>query len=366
MFKKRFFALRAAAIVCFCSCGIAGFDRTAGVSGLPESPARTAAEENGVQSAPAEGSAVSGGYQPLDISILDAIAEVERSNGYVPGLGLREAELRENSGDLAGAVIAAYKEMAWAYSLNNAASAEQVLAAKTSIENGIEKIKELYSVESKPDVSDAKRNEAQSASDAALYFINGRYKDAADILSALFYSEEEPDAFWRWMRLVCVMEQDGADRTEQTQYAAIRARYSIFPAYWYFGARNFSGAFAADYAERCIDLYPDGPYAAECRSILAAFAGLSPQDGSLILSRNEIKQTIEASVKSYEPEMLSKIIPLVSLNDNPYTLFASAALRELAADKKYKAWFEVQADQAKKIHGKNSLLAGRLNHIARG
>jgi hypothetical protein len=64
--------------------------------------------------------------------------------------------------------------------------------------------------------------------------------------------------------------------------------------------------------------------------------------------------------------MLSKIIPLVSLNDNPYTLFASAVLRELASDKKYKAWFEVQYDQAKKNHGEHSLLVGRLNHIARG
>jgi hypothetical protein len=279
---------------------------------------------------------------------------------------LRESELRENSGDLAGAVIAAYKEMAWAYSLNNSNDAGQVLAAKISIETGIEKIKKLYSKENKPDVPNAKRNEAQAASDAALYFINGRYKEASDILSALFYNEEEPDAFSRWMMLVCAMEQDGANRSEQVQYAAIRARYSIFPAYWYFGARNFSSEFAADYAERCIDLYPDGPYAAECRSILAAFAGLSPRDGSLILSRNEIRQIIESSVKSYEPETLSKIIPLVSLDDNPWTLFASAALRELASDKKYKAWFEAQADQAKKNHGKNSLSAGRLNHIARG
>jgi hypothetical protein len=357
VFKKSFFVLRAAAAVCFCSCGISG-GGTAVVSGLPESPSRTLAE----------GAGVSGGadYRPLDLSLLDAIAETERLNGYVPGLGLKESELREAGGDLAGAVIAAYKEMAWAYSLNNAASAEQAMSAKTSIENGIKKIKELYSKENKPDVPDAKRNEAQAASDAALYFINGRYKEASDILSALFYNEEEPDAFSRWMRLVCAMEQDSANRAEQAQYAAIRARYSIFPAYWYFGARNFSGAFAADYAERCIDLYPDGPYAGECRNILAAFAGLPPQDGSMILSRNEVRQIIEASVKSYDPEMLSKIIPLISLNDNPYTLFASAALRDLASDKKYKAWFEVQADQAKKNHGKNSLLAGRLNHIARG
>jgi hypothetical protein len=237
---------------------------------------------------------------------------------------------------------------------------------KNSIETGIKNIKELYSKENKPDVSDEKRIEALNAADAVIYFIKGQYKNAAAILSILFRNEDEPDAFSRWMLLVCGMEQDGANRAEQSQYAAIQARYSVFPAYWYFGARNFSGAIATDYAERCINVSPGGPYAAECRNKLAVFVGLNPSDGKVMLSRDEIKQIITDSIRNYDPELLSALIPLIALNDNPYTVFASGALRELAVDEKYKTWFEKQAVSARKNSGANSFLAGRLNYIARG
>ena len=46
---------------------------------------------------------------------LEEIAELERSGGFVPGLGLAESNLRESSGDYAGAVLAVYKELSWAY-----------------------------------------------------------------------------------------------------------------------------------------------------------------------------------------------------------------------------------------------------------
>ncbi|MDR2144089.1 MAG: hypothetical protein LBP29_06950, partial [Treponema sp.] len=42
---------------------------------------------------------------------LDELAELERSGGFVPGLGLAESNLREASGDYAGAVLAVYKEL---------------------------------------------------------------------------------------------------------------------------------------------------------------------------------------------------------------------------------------------------------------
>ncbi|MDR0662673.1 MAG: hypothetical protein LBF80_01150, partial [Spirochaetaceae bacterium] len=266
------------------------------------------------QVVPAEESPVAA-YQTLDTSMLDAIAEMERSRGYMPGLGLRESLLREGSGDLAGAVIAAYKDLAWNYSFSNVrdTSRDKILITTDSIEDGIKKVKELYSKENKPDISESKRSEAQNAADAVIYFINGRYSEARSMLQVLFTGEEEPDAFSRWMILVCVLEQGGASRAEQSQYASIQARYGIFPAYWYFGARAFSGALSADYAERCINLYPDGPYAAECRGILAAYFGLSPLSGEVMLSRNEIERIISDSLRNGDPELLIPLIPLIAL-----------------------------------------------------
>ncbi|MDR2659894.1 MAG: hypothetical protein LBC27_07915 [Spirochaetaceae bacterium] len=378
MFKKGFFISMICAL-CLCACGfnetverlIKKIDRTIESENIlskktneTEAPKEIGQRPVSIQNS--GGAALGETYQTLDISLLDAIAETERSQGYAPGLGLSESVFRENGGDLAGAVIAAYKDLAWAYSFNKFQNSASIQVTKKSIEDGIRKVKELYSKENKPDISEAKRIEALNAADAVIYFIREDYKKSAALLSGLFRNEEEPDAFSRWMLLVCEMEDGGADRSKQARYAAIQARYSGFPAYWHFGARNFSGALAADYAERCINIFPDGPYAAECRNVLAVFVGLNPSDGKIIFSRNEIKQIINDSIKDYDPEQLSPLIPLISLKDNPYTVFASGAMRELAADKKYKTWFEKQAVFAKKSYGENSFLASRLNYIARG
>jgi hypothetical protein len=54
----------------------------------------------------------------------EGIAEVERAGGYYPGLGLAESAMRERAGDYAGAVLAAYKELSWAYGYGGAGQAE--------------------------------------------------------------------------------------------------------------------------------------------------------------------------------------------------------------------------------------------------
>ncbi|WP_461247108.1 hypothetical protein, partial [Treponema sp. R6D11] len=48
-------------------------------------------------------------------SRLDEIAALERAGSWFQGMGMAESGLRESSGDYAGAVAAAYKEMSWAY-----------------------------------------------------------------------------------------------------------------------------------------------------------------------------------------------------------------------------------------------------------
>ena len=44
--------------------------------------------------------------------LLDEIAELERAGVYKRGMGFAESSLRERSGDYAGAVLAAFKELA--------------------------------------------------------------------------------------------------------------------------------------------------------------------------------------------------------------------------------------------------------------
>jgi hypothetical protein len=279
---------------------------------------------------------------------LEEIAELERSGGFVPGLGLAESNLREASGDYAGAVVAVYKELSWAYGRGEGGVTREAVAA------GLGSVLELGAG---PGTAEAAR--------AVLAFFEGRWHEAEVPLKQLFAKETETDAFSRWMLLVCAMEQGNASREIRGEYSAIRARYAAFPEYWYRGARAFrtpetAVSAAGAYAERCVNLAGSGPYAPECRAILAETAGLGGKDGGAIKTQAEIELLIETSLRNSQPELLAGLLPLVELPDNPYTIYASGAMRALAADEKFRAWFSSQAAKAK------GRLAERLLYISRG
>jgi hypothetical protein len=48
---------------------------------------------------------------------LDDFAQLERSGTWLQGMGFTESGIRENAGDYAGAVTAAYKELSWMYGM---------------------------------------------------------------------------------------------------------------------------------------------------------------------------------------------------------------------------------------------------------
>jgi len=149
------------------------------------------------------------------------------------------------------------------------------------------------------------------------------------------------------------------NRQASAAYKAIRARYSQFPEYWYRGARCFSGGIAAQYAENCINLSPQGPFADECRSILAANTGLKNEDGLSIKTKKEIEAIISQSVNSSNPQVLDSLLPLIGLPDNPYTVYAVSALKTLTGIPKFNEYFSGHAAVSK------GRLAERLLYICR-
>jgi hypothetical protein len=176
----------------------------------------------------------------------------------------------------------------------------------------------------------------------------------------VYEAEEEFDAFSRWLFLVCSLEMGEDSRALRSSYAGIRARYGLFPEYWYRGARHFSGLIAAEYAEHCINLAPEGPFAAECRSIIAAVSGLTAKDGEAIRSKVEIENIINQSVNSDTPELLSDLFPLISLPENPYTIYAVNTLRSVVSAGKFRAFFTGSLKTA------TGRLSERLTYISRG
>jgi hypothetical protein len=295
--------------------------------------------------------------------VLDQLAEMERSGSFVPGLGLAESQLHEQAGDYAGAVLAVYKELAWAHSLG----IEGV--TRDAVKEGLGKLLA-------PDMaglfsSIEARKDTETAVKAILAFLDGRWKEAQTRLEELYGVSTEADSYSRWMLLVCALETsrlngensgtaEAVSREIRSSYGAIRARYASFPEYWYRGARVFPAALAGEYAERCINLAPAGPYAAEGRIILARSLGLQSEDAPALRTRLEIEAAISTAVNQGNPELLADLLPLTGLPDNPSTLYAAGAMRALAAEASFQDWFAREAVKAK------GRLAERLLFISRG
>jgi len=291
---------------------------------------------------------------------LERIAELERSGSYFPGLGLVESALREKAGDYTGAALAAYKELSWAFSLGS--------AVKEQVDEGLQNAIRLSG-----SLPANAANGSGSACDTLAgcqAFSEGNWELAENLLVQAIGAEEEPDSFLRWMLMVCAMEKGDNDPILRQTYSAIRARYILFPEYWYRGARAFSQRnenISASYAELCINISPKGPFAEDCRKILAGHIGLAPDGRSTqssahsdIRTRAEIENTIRSSVSVNNPAILEELYPLMTLPENPYTLYAMGALKSLAAVPDFRNFF---VEGAAKSTGR---LGERLSYIARG
>jgi hypothetical protein len=283
-----------------------------------------------------------GGDKALEQS-LDELAELERSGVYRPGMALTESGLREAAGDYPGAALAAYKEMAFLYGGG--------VLREDAVDQGLRNVAALGE-------GGASAGAALAAS-GILAFVRGDWDEAAGILRGCFDPREEPDGFAQWLLLVCALERDKGDRQASAAYRAIRARYTRFPEYWYRGARAFSASVAAEYAEYCISLAPQGPFAAECRNILAVHAGLRAEDGASLRSKLEIEDIISRSVGREDPEILSDLLPLIGLPDNPYTVYAVGALRALVSVPRFREYLSARAGSSR------GRLAERLAYICR-
>jgi hypothetical protein len=272
---------------------------------------------------------------------LDEIADLERAGSWFQGLALRESSLYEDAGDYAGAIAAVYKELAYAYGMG--------LIQKEDIEVCLNNILSARSEE-----------EVTAAINAISAFSQEQWQQASAILARLFNQLNEPDGYGSWMLLVCALEENNDDRRSVSAYKAIRARYTLFPEYWYRGARVFSGAVSAEYAENCINISPEGPFAGECRKIIAVHSGLKTEDGLSIKTKKEIESIISHSINAGNPEFLDLLLPLIGLPENPYTVYAIGALRALTSVPAFRDYFN------RKALVSHSRLAERLLYISRG
>jgi hypothetical protein len=314
-------------------------------------PAAAAGAGAGAAEAPAAVEAAGGA-----VIGLEEIAEIERAGGYYPGLGLAESALRERAGDYVGAVAAAYKDLSWAYGYGGLAGG---LAGGGFDGEGLRRLEAFFNGDG------GREKQAAAAVRGVLAFSKEQWGEAEELLTSVLSEDEDPDSFLRWMLLVCSLEKNGGAAV-RSAYSSIRARYMLFPEYWYRGARAFAvsgrtgaGGIAAEYAEQCVNLSPQGPFALDCRKIIAAHIGLD-SGSEAIRSKAEIEDLIERSVSSGKPELLEDLFPLISLPDNAYTLYVLGAFRAVCAASGFRDFFAAHAAKA------SGRLAERFNFILRG
>jgi hypothetical protein len=284
---------------------------------------------------------------------LDELAGTERSFGFRPGMALAESALREEGGDYSGAVIAAYKELAYAYSLG--------VLDWERVREGLDALMVRYGG---GDSSLDAENSAEliRAARAVLAFFNGQWKEAAQGFAPLC-GDDEPDSFGRWLFLASVLESrfgeektgdEGKRRSVLAGYYSIRARYEGFPEYWYHLA-----PVSGEAAERCVDLAPQGPYARRCRELLARHFGLDSRGAAEALrTRREIENLVSAALSAGDPGPLEELFPLLSLGDNPFTLYALGALNALNSVPAFSDFFAARGRES------GGRLAERLRYIA--
>jgi hypothetical protein len=276
---------------------------------------------------------------------LDEIAEVERSGARIIGLGFTEAALREQLMDYAGAVSAAYKEMTLVRDYGHGVPVD-IEEALTIIRNYLD------------GVSGGK--DGVLAASGILAYMYGSWKEAASLLSAPAERDREPDSYLRWMTTVCAMEEranEDSFKAAKLNYCIFRARFGDSPEYWYRGARAFDGTMAAHYAERCIGLNPEGDSAAECRKILARYLGVNDDN---ILTRGEIEDYIIQAAYEESPEILDNLMPVITLPDNAFAMYAIGAMQSLLPLPGFKEYFESKAESS------GGRLKERLDYIVRG
>jgi hypothetical protein len=342
-----------------CGAGEASAPGEAAPGGVAVNTAYQAEDAGG-----AEGAAAPRTKEDLDAA-LDALAGGERSFGFRPGMWLAESGLREEGGDYAGAVIAAYKELSYAYGLG--------VLKREQVEEGLDALMVRYGDGElavsddgiSPDPGAEDRAVVIRAAEAVLAFFNGRWKEAAEQFAPLC-GDDEPDSFARWILLASLLEDgfagdaSGAGSTESRRsvlagYQAIRARYEGFPEYWYHLA-----PVSGEGAERCVDLAPQGPYALRCRQFLARHFGLDSRGAEALRTRREIENLVRASLAEGRPGLLEDLFPLLALEDNPFTLYALGALNALNGVPAFGDFFSARGRES------GGRLAERLRYISGG
>jgi hypothetical protein len=146
-------------------------------------------------------------------------------------------------------------------------------------------------------------------------------------------------------------------------FAALLPSMRSLPQYFYRSYHGLKSASSrssdrlADLLEGAINLAPRTESAAAYRRELADVFGLSPQDGTKLLTRAEVSAAAEKAAATGESALLDPLVGTLELKDNRSTLIAVGVLRAFAKDARHRPYL---IDKASTSAGRTS---ERLKYI---
>jgi hypothetical protein len=277
------------------------------------------------------------------IAVLDSF---EASYPYEPGLGLMQSAAYERVGDLDGSVFAAFKEAeyATAYGASRISDVQKNLVALH---------KKLDDKAFNPTGAGKATLEAVSA------FAHGAWADAARLLD----QRNGSGTFERYLLLSARIESRSASPADLDAYMALMPPMRSLPPFFhrvYLGLSSLgrgSPDRLADLLESAINLAPRTETSRAYRKDLAVVLGLTPADGTRILTKAELSAAADKAAGTGESSLLEPLVATLELKDNRTTLMAVGILRAFAKDARYRSFF---VDRSKSASGRTK---ERLSYI---
>lgn len=259
------------------------------------------------------------------IAVLDRF---EASSPYEPGLGLMQSAAYERLGDFDGAVLCAFKEAQYgeAYGAARASDIQKNLAVLG---------RKL----------DDRRFNPDGKGKAALEAVSAFARKDWTAASRLLEQRDAAKPFEKYLLLSTRIELKRATAADMDAYAALMPSLRSLPPYFSrlsIGLRNTAsqgGDRLADILETAINLAPRAEAAAGYRRDLASALGLSPSDGSRLLTRAELSTAADKAAATGESTLLDPLVGTLELKDNRTTLLAVGILRAFAKDARHRPWF---------------------------
>jgi tetratricopeptide (TPR) repeat protein len=250
---------------------------------------------------------------------LEVAREYGRLFDYEPGIGIIESVFYEKLGKVNESIICAAKDLEYARYSGNIDTKEELTR--------------LHNLEVKAkDKSWNPKGLGKETLGGLIYYASDKWEESFAELSK-GGTELKGLPFYDFLLESAILESGKASSKDFSDYRALEDYFSSFPNYYYHLYRGMSSSAGNPDSnemrgamESCILLAPSTVYARQTRIALGEYLGLGHKDGAKLLLAPELDKIYILLLEGRSPRVLEPVFELLGLQDNDYTLAATAML----------------------------------------